>query len=107
MRLAPVFADVDGLRVHYYASGPGDGLPVVLIHEWASSRRMLTSTRSEALGDYRYFALDLPGHGTSDRLLKSGKASWKQLRACGHHPPDEAPMGRTRKTLRTFLRQAA
>ena len=80
MRLASVFVDVDGLRVHSYASGHGNGLPVVLIHGWASSGRMWASTMREALSEYRCFALDLPGHGRSDKPPKE----WYSVPAFGH-----------------------
>jgi pimeloyl-ACP methyl ester carboxylesterase len=54
-----------GLRIHYQASGIKSGIPVVMIHGWASSAGMWTSTML-ALQEHCYcVALDLPGHGGS------------------------------------------
>ncbi len=66
---APRFADVrvaTGVRLHYLEQGPRTGRPVVLVHglsdTWFSFSRLLPH-----LGDHRVFALDLRGHGDSER----------------------------------------
>jgi non-heme chloroperoxidase len=56
-----------GLRIHYAANGPDDGYPIIMLHgysdSWFSFSRVLP-----ALGKrYRVYALDLRGHGDSDR----------------------------------------
>lgn len=57
--------DVDGLRVAYMREGPPDAPAVVLLHGWASSSRMWSSSLT-ALGDlFDVVAVDLPGHGDS------------------------------------------
>jgi pimeloyl-ACP methyl ester carboxylesterase len=62
------FVTVAGRRVHYYATGPSTGRPVVLVHglggrseDW----RYLVPYLVKA--GYRVYALDLPGYGQSDR----------------------------------------
>lgn len=75
-----MFVDVDGLRLHYYASGPGDGLPVVLIHGWAGSGRACASTMLQALREHRCFALDVPGQGMSD----NSPEDWYSVVGYGH-----------------------
>ncbi len=66
----PRFADVrlsTGVRLHYLAQGDPAGRPVILLHgitdSWFSFSRVLPGI-SKA---HRVYALDLPGHGESDR----------------------------------------
>jgi pimeloyl-ACP methyl ester carboxylesterase len=64
------FGDVQlasGVRIHYAANGPDDGYPIIMLHgysdSWFSFSRVMP-----ALGKrYRVYALDLRGHGDSDR----------------------------------------
>lgn len=61
---------VRGMKIAYQAVGPEDRPAVVLLHGWASSRRMWDGAQ-QALGTRcRTFAIDLPGHG------ESSKPSW-------------------------------
>jgi pimeloyl-ACP methyl ester carboxylesterase len=56
---------VNGLRVEYTVEGRGPD--VVLIHGWASSRRMWTLVTRGLAREFRCWALDLPGCGGSDK----------------------------------------
>ncbi|HLU58968.1 MAG TPA: alpha/beta hydrolase [Pseudonocardia sp.] len=60
-------ATVDGQRIAY-AEGPDNGPPLVLIHgqgsRWQDHMRVLP----ELAEDHHVFAVDVPGHGASDRL---------------------------------------
>jgi pimeloyl-ACP methyl ester carboxylesterase len=65
------FAQVDGIRVHYYAMGPESGAPVVLVHglggrseDWVNLAPFLTRA------GYRVYLPDLPGYGQSERPEK-------------------------------------
>jgi len=50
-------------RLHLEVQGPEDGPPVLLLHGWGSSARLMAPI-AEALADrYRVFNVDLPGHG--------------------------------------------
>ncbi|MFQ5568656.1 MAG: alpha/beta fold hydrolase [Rhodothermales bacterium] len=52
-------------HLHLDLSGPATGPPVVLLHGWGSSARLMQPI-ADALADrYRVYNLDLPGHGLS------------------------------------------
>ncbi len=56
---------VNGVRVHFGVQGRGPD--VLLIHGWASSRRMWAELAERLAGRYRCWSLDLPGCGDSDK----------------------------------------
>ena len=63
--------DSDGVRLHYALAGPDDGLPIVLVHgfasdyelNWVGSRWQDTLTQSGRL----VIGLDCRGHGLSEK----------------------------------------
>ena len=59
------FADFDGVKVHYQSFGAGDEA-LIFVHGWTVS---LDSWRSQlnAFPNLRVVAVDLPGHGQSDK----------------------------------------
>ena len=63
--------DSDGVRLHYELHGPEDGLPVLLVHGFASDYQLnWVGTRwQETLvgANYRVIGLDCRGHGQSDK----------------------------------------
>jgi len=59
------FADFDGVKVHYEAFGTG-AKALVFIHGWACSVQMWRQSLRE-FPEYRVVAVDLPGHGRSDK----------------------------------------
>src|SRR5687767_9568751 len=61
------FAKLDGARVHYVSYGKGDDA-LVLIHGWTQSIEAAWRDQIPAFArHYRVIALDLPGHGKSDK----------------------------------------
>ncbi|HEX6188651.1 MAG TPA: alpha/beta hydrolase [Pyrinomonadaceae bacterium] len=61
------FAKLDGARVHYVSYGKGDDA-LVLIHGWTQNIDAAWRDQiSEFAKHYRVIALDLPGHGQSDK----------------------------------------
>ncbi|MFY9619917.1 MAG: alpha/beta hydrolase [Pyrinomonadaceae bacterium] len=61
------FAKLDGARVHYVSYGKGDDA-LVLIHGWTQSIDAAWRDQiPEFAKHYRVIALDLPGHGQSDK----------------------------------------
>ena len=61
------FAKLDGARVHYVSYGKGDDA-LVLIHGWTQSIDAAWRDQiPEFARHYRVLALDLPGHGQSDK----------------------------------------
>ena len=62
------FLDCHGVKIHYVLQGAGE--PVILIHGLYSSASInwqVTGVFSELAKDHRVVALDLPGHGRSDK----------------------------------------
>jgi pimeloyl-ACP methyl ester carboxylesterase len=63
--------DSDGVRLHYEVHGPERGVPLVVVHGFASDYRLnWVGTRwQEALtgAGFRVFGLDCRGHGNSDK----------------------------------------
>ncbi len=58
----------DGLRMRLLESGPADGPPVVLLHGWgASAYSYRGAIPALANAGRRTIAVDLPGHGLSDK----------------------------------------
>lgn len=67
------FAKLDQARIHYVNYGKGDDA-LVLIHGWTQSIDAWRDNIPELASRYRVIALDLPGHGKSDKPQFSGKA---------------------------------
>lgn len=59
------FADFDGVKVHYQAVGAGSKA-VVFVHGWTCSADFWRQSIT-ALPEYSVIAIDLPGHGHSDK----------------------------------------
>jgi pimeloyl-ACP methyl ester carboxylesterase len=59
------FADFDGIKVHYQASGKGDEA-LIFIHGWTCNSDFWRGQTS-AFPSARVIAVDLPGHGQSDK----------------------------------------
>ena len=58
----------DGLRMRVLESGPAAGRPVVLLHGWgASAYSYRDAIPALSRAGYRTIAVDLPGHGLSDK----------------------------------------
>ncbi len=60
------FAVLDGVRIHYKSLGTGR-TAVVLVHGWACDLGVWRSQAAVLEGRVRILALDLPGHGRSDK----------------------------------------
>lgn len=51
--------------LHLETSGPPDGPPVLLLHGWGSSARLMRPFAQGLADRWRVYNLDLPGHGAS------------------------------------------
>jgi pimeloyl-ACP methyl ester carboxylesterase len=63
--------DANGVKIAYFVQGKGE--PVVLIHGWLSSAGInwtLPGTAALLAKDYQVIALDVRGHGRSDKPAK-------------------------------------
>lgn len=66
---APHYVDIDGCRIAYRTGPATAGRAVVLVHGNSSSSRAWEPLLAGPFGRaHRCLALDLPGHGDSDRL---------------------------------------
>ncbi|HEX6220678.1 MAG TPA: alpha/beta hydrolase, partial [Acidimicrobiia bacterium] len=60
------FADTDRLRIHYLASGPADGEPVILIHGNLATGRFMEGILEDLPKGYRGIAPDMRGFGDTE-----------------------------------------
>jgi pimeloyl-ACP methyl ester carboxylesterase len=63
----------NGVKIAYLTKGKGEGEPVVLIHGWLSSAAInwgLPGTIGQLAKDYQVIAMDVRGHGRSDKPTK-------------------------------------
>ncbi|HEY8092881.1 MAG TPA: alpha/beta hydrolase [Acidimicrobiales bacterium] len=64
----------DGLALHVREWGPPDGPPVLFVHGWSGNQMCWRHQVDSALvEEFRVVALDLRGHGMSDRPLDAGR----------------------------------
>ena len=67
---APRFADIKlstGVRLHYAEQGPAQGTPMILLHGYSDSWFSYSLVLSALSRETRVYALDLRGHGNSER----------------------------------------
>lgn len=57
----------EGLHITVRSVGPEAAPPVVFLHGWGSSARMWDTTTAALSDAFHCIALDLPGHGDSDK----------------------------------------
>lgn len=85
----PRFAKLDNSRIHYVNYGKSDEA-LVLIHGWTQNIDAWRDNVSEFAGRYRVIAIDLPGHGKSDKpdgaksKEESGKGGSDKLYSMDH-----------------------
>jgi pyruvate dehydrogenase E2 component (dihydrolipoamide acetyltransferase) len=68
---APQSVEVNGRRIVYLALGEG-GEPLVLIHGFGGDKNNWLFNHEPLAADRVVYALDLPGHGESDKRLEGG-----------------------------------
>jgi len=59
------FFDSAGVKIHYILEGKGE--PLLLIHGFGGSAQRMAGTIKELSGSYQVIALDVRGHGQSDK----------------------------------------
>lgn len=59
-----MFAEAKGTRIYYEIRGDR-GTPVVLLHGWGCSTKLMEKTAEALEGEHRVLLLDFPGHGQS------------------------------------------
>lgn len=66
--------EAGGQRIAFLAAG-SEGPPVLFLHGFGADRLSWLLTQREAAGYARTVAIDLPGHGQSDRAVGTGDVS--------------------------------
>jgi len=59
---------VNGVRLHYYRTGHGDKLPLVLVHGFSDNGLCWTPTARDLESEYDVIMPDMHGHGLSARV---------------------------------------
>ena len=62
-----IFLNVDGTRLHYHVTGPGDAPAVLALHGASANLHDIKAGLGRALAGHRVIWLDRPGLGWSDR----------------------------------------
>lgn len=70
--LAVTSVDVDGRKIAVGRTGAGEGTPVVLVHGYASDMNSWAFNIPAVAAGSPVIAIDLPGHGASDKDLRDG-----------------------------------
>ena len=81
------YVDAKGIQIHYRRCGASKGLPLVFLHQTASSSQMFEKLMGELEAEYTMFALDNPGFGQSDFPLETPTTRYyveTLLEALGH-----------------------
>jgi pyruvate dehydrogenase E2 component (dihydrolipoamide acetyltransferase) len=73
--IAPRSLDAGGVRLRYLELGDGPGVPVVLLHGFGADLNSWMFTQPALAEGRRAIALDLPGHGSSDKQVGTGTAA--------------------------------
>lgn len=68
----PEKAQIGGRTLRYLKLGEGDGTPVVLIHGFGGDLNNWLFNHADLATERTVWALDLPGHGESGKVVESG-----------------------------------
>ncbi len=68
----PRTVEAGGRRIRYLEVGAGEGPPVVFVHGFGGDLSSWTLNQEALAAAHRTLALDLPGHGGSDKALATG-----------------------------------
>ncbi len=85
--------DLDGVRITYRVWGKSDAAPVVLVHGGAAHAGWWDTTAPFLATDHLVMAIDLSGHGDSDRRPLYSLATWaSEVMAVAAAESDQAPV---------------
>jgi pyruvate dehydrogenase E2 component (dihydrolipoamide acetyltransferase) len=69
---SPKFVTAGGRRIRYLRTGPEEGVPVVLIHGFGGDLHNWLFNQEALAIDHPVYAIDLPGHGGSQKDVGDG-----------------------------------
>ena len=69
---SPRFMTAGGRRIRYLRTGPEEGVPVVLVHGFGGDLHNWLFNQEALATDHPVYALDLPGHGGSQKDVGDG-----------------------------------
>ena len=72
----PEFADTSLGRLRYLRQGDGDGEPVILVHGFGGDCMGWMFNQSALAEEFTTYAIDLPGHGGSEKNVGDGTVSF-------------------------------
>jgi pyruvate dehydrogenase E2 component (dihydrolipoamide acetyltransferase) len=65
-------ADVGGRQINYLKLGAGEGTPIILVHGYGADLNTWMFNHPQLAQSHTTYAVDLPGHGESDKQVKEG-----------------------------------
>ncbi|HEY7764097.1 MAG TPA: acetoin dehydrogenase dihydrolipoyllysine-residue acetyltransferase subunit, partial [Aestuariivirgaceae bacterium] len=65
-------ADVGGRQINYLKLGTDDGTPIILVHGFGADLNTWMFNHPQLAQSQATYAVDLPGHGGSDKQVKEG-----------------------------------
>jgi pyruvate dehydrogenase E2 component (dihydrolipoamide acetyltransferase) len=67
--------EAGGHRINYLKLGTAEGAPIILVHGFASDLNTWMFNQPQLAENHTTYALDLPGHGESDKSLSEGSVA--------------------------------
>jgi pyruvate dehydrogenase E2 component (dihydrolipoamide acetyltransferase) len=64
--------EVDGRQINYLKLGAAEGVPIILVHGFGADLNTWMFNQPQLAEAHTTYALDLPGHGGSDKKLAEG-----------------------------------
>jgi pyruvate dehydrogenase E2 component (dihydrolipoamide acetyltransferase) len=64
--------EVDGRQINYLKLGSAEGVPIILVHGYGADLNSWMFNQPQLAESHTTYALDLPGHGGSDKKVSEG-----------------------------------
>jgi pyruvate dehydrogenase E2 component (dihydrolipoamide acetyltransferase) len=67
--------EVDGRQINYLKLGSAEGVPIILVHGYGADLNSWMFNQPQLAESHTTYALDLPGHGESDKKVSEGSVA--------------------------------